>query len=275
MPEGPEVEVLRREIEPELVGLQVVKIDRSNKALRFDVSYDEMNQLSQKTIKAVTRVGKVLIWRFNTAEELHFMLGMTGRFDWRYSDTAAEKHEHICFTLKKAQSVVHEQLVFVDPRRFGGWRYFARPTRPSVGVDGFGEQRCDLGWIDRLVASSRALKELLLDQTLVAGIGNIYASEICFQLGIHPALPGHQVPNSMLERLIPMIDAVLFDAASRGGSTLKDYRTPRGRIGRFPELAGVYGRAGSPCPRCQQSEIKRIFIGQRASFFCPQCQVMP
>jgi formamidopyrimidine-DNA glycosylase len=289
MPELPEVETVRRGLEPILVGKAFTRVEQRRPDLRFPLPKRFGERLLGRRIEALDRRAKYLLARLDDGEVLVMHLGMTGRFSidqngavgkFAHEQTQAPKHEHIVFHLGDGTSVR-----YTDARRFGYMDLI-----PTKGLDshalfkGLGVEPLSgaftADWLaTRLKGKATSIKSALIDQRLIAGLGNIYACEALFRAGISPMrLAGSLVtksgkPTKKTEALVAAVKAVLEDAIKAGGSSLRDYRRADGRIGRFQHRFKVYGREGKPCSRkgCGGT-VRRIVQGGRSTFYCPTCQ---
>jgi formamidopyrimidine-DNA glycosylase len=281
MPELPEVETVRRGLEPILVGNAFARVEQRRPDLRFPLPKRFAQRLSGRKVKALDRRAKYLLARLDDGEVLVMHLGMTGRFAINGAvKTPPPKHEHIVFHLGNGTSVR-----YTDARRFGYMDLI-----PTKGLDshalfkGLGVEPLSgaftADWLaTRLKGKATSIKSALIDQRLIAGLGNIYACEALFRAGISPMrLAGSLVtksgkPTKMTGALVAAVKAVLEDAIKAGGSSLRDYRRADGRIGRFQHRFKVYGREGKPCSRkgCGGT-VRRIVQGGRSTFYCPTCQ---
>ncbi|MCA9285778.1 MAG: bifunctional DNA-formamidopyrimidine glycosylase/DNA-(apurinic or apyrimidinic site) lyase [Phycisphaerales bacterium] len=295
MPELPEIEHLRRSLEQPLAGATIVRVD----VLRADVvrtgparpggaprrgraaATALANQLGGARILDLDRRGKHLAI-VTDAGVLDVHLGMSGQLfvvpgDSRASTGPASRHVHVRFRLRTRSG--DHTLVFRDPRRFGGlWIVRDRAELNALcwsrlGPDALATTPGVLGEALSLVLSRRrrAVKAILLDQSLVAGIGNIYADEALFRAGVHPASPGGGLRSDDVQRLATEIHAVLGEAVRAGGSSIRDYRDGAGRPGSFARQHAVYGRKGLPCLRCG-AQLSGLSIGGRTTVHCPGCQ---
>lgn len=198
-------------------------------------------------------------------------LGMSGQVLIHAPDAQPPRHTHVTLDLSDG-----EQLRFVDPRRFGFVHWLdpgeeaTDPSLQRLGPEPFGDAFVD-AFPDRVRQRKVAIKSLLLDQTLVAGIGNIYACEALWRAGIRPTRPGHRIARKRLINLAHAVEAVLREAIEQGGTTLRDYRVPDGTPGYFAQRLDAYGREGEPCPRCD-TPIQRTVMGGRSTFWCPAHQ---
>ncbi|MBO0699707.1 MAG: bifunctional DNA-formamidopyrimidine glycosylase/DNA-(apurinic or apyrimidinic site) lyase [Zavarzinella sp.] len=270
MPELPEVETVARDLRPLLVGRSLAGLRRSRKALRqkWDKAWEK--RLLGRRVEAVHRRGKWLLLELDGGAVLMVHLGMTGRFTVVAPEAPAEPHTHLVFRLDNA----HE-LRFRDARRFGSVTYF--PDRPAweaflggrLGPEPWALEPGE--WRGALQRTRRAVKAVLLDQTVVAGVGNIYADEACFEARIDSRRPGNALRPAEADRLLHAVRAVLDRAIEARGSSIRDYVGGSGQPGGYQDRFAVYGRAGEPCPRCGRP-IRSVRMGGRSTHYCPRCQ---
>jgi len=283
MPELPEVESVRRGLVAARVRAPVDEVWRSPQALRIGEHWqrerENLECLRGATPGAVRRRGKYLLWHMHGASEdelvLLIHLGMSGRCGIASADRATVAHTHLILSFGDGR-----QLRFVDPRRFGGLRagpaeaVYAEPPIASLGPEPLTREFSGETLERALGRSERALRDALLDQRALAGIGNIYALEACFDAGLHPLLPARRLAPSAWQRLADAIQAALRRGIANGGTTLKDFRNVTGKVGRNQDDLRVYGRADQPCPVC--ATALRGFVHQgRSGVFCPACQARP
>ena len=271
MPELPEVETVVRDLRPLLVERSFVKIEVGRKALRRKWSRRWDSQLLGQRVQAIQRRGKWIVIGLQGEAYLLVHLGMTGQFTVGAADRPREAHTHMVFTLDDA----HE-LRFRDVRRFGSITYYAgREKLDAHFVDnGLGPEPFDLAadyWRQSLQATKRSLKAILLDQTVVAGVGNIYADESLFAAKLHPTLTGQDLTPKQAEKLRLAIVAVLHRAIEQRGSSIRDYIGGSGLKGRFQDEFCVYGRTGEACLRCK-IPIEKITLAGRSTHYCGCCQ---
>lgn len=270
MPELPEVETTRRGIIAQTEGSQVKQIQIRHHQLRWPVPKELEQHLPNQVILSVTRRAKYLLLATQKGT-LIIHLGMSGNLRLLPAQTPAQKHDHIDLIF------THGWLLrYHDPRRFGAWLWtdqpiehhpLIKPLAPEPLSDAF-----NLDWLAPKLKNRRSpIKTLIMNNHLVVGVGNIYANEALFLAGIHPKTLGNQLTEKQLAQLIQQIKQVLSRAIEQGGTTLKDFLTPDGKPGYFEQALAVYGREGAPCLVCQ-TPIEKIVIGQRATFFCPNCQ---
>lgn len=276
MPELPEVETVRRSLQkllPEPVKIERVLVFQP--ALREKVNAKEVVRLQGESLQEFHRRAKYLLWETEKYMIISH-LGMTG--SWRVLSEAPRKHDHLIVQLSSGQS-----LVYNDPRRFGLFRVIEKgnwqeaPYFRDLGPEPLGQQK-NKGTqfnADYLYCCSRgrrmAVKSFLMDQKVVVGIGNIYASEALFRAGVKPQRYAGRISKEDYRRIVEESRRVLNAALKMGGSTIRDYRHVEGSRGEFVQKLLVYDRAGKPCRRCQRP-IRQLLIGGRSSFWCAQCQ---
>ncbi len=275
MPELPEVETVRRVLEPRLVGARLTKLWTSGKPLRLARALDTRALRAAsvgRRVVAVRRLGKYLLVDTDGAHSIVVHLGMTGRLLVVGEDVPRASHTHVVWSLDGAR-----ELRFVDPRRFGlvrairAGREAEIPELATLGVDPLGPALTPAHFGDLARATRRAVKAFLLDQSRVAGIGNIYACEALFEAGVHPLTPANRLTRSRVEALRLGIVTVLERGLRNRGTTLRDYRDADGVEGSNQQSLAVYGRAGKPCPRCGK-RVRRLPNEARGTWFCPGCQ---
>lgn len=269
MPELPEVETTRRGIAPFLEGQIINRIKIHNGSLRWPVP-DAIAALSGNAILKVRRRGKYLLISNSEGTAL-IHLGMSGSLRLCKTDEIRRKHDHAEFFMDDGLI-----LRFHDPRRFGCILWTTKnvenhPLLASLGPEPLLEKFTS----DYLHKATRkrkvAIKNLIMNSHVVVGVGNIYASESLFLAGIRPGRAAHRVTATECEKLVEAIKQVLEKAIREGGTTLRDFVNSEGNPGYFAQSLHVYGRKDELCPACGSS-IKMKTIGQRASFYCPDCQ---
>ncbi len=270
MPELPEVETTRRGVEPHVVGRQVISVHIHDRRLRWPVPDALITDLPGRHIEAVERRAKYLLFRAGD-HSLMIHLGMSGRLRVLPSVHPRQAHDHFDVVFDNGQ-----MMRFHDPRRFGCVLWLAGDPLQHVLLKSLGPEPFAPDFSgDQLYALARgrttAVKNFLMDSHVVVGVGNIYASEALFRAGIHPARAAGRITLPRYVRLVEAVRAVLDEAISQGGTTLRDYVGADGGTGYFQQQLNVYGRDGLPCPQCQHP-IKQRVIGQRSSFFCRYCQ---
>ncbi len=269
MPELPEVEVTRRSFAGRIVGAQILAT-RVGKPLRWALGC-EPQALAGQLVGEVTRRGKYL-WLPLQRGGLLMHLGMSGSLAFSAAPNEPGPHDHFdlvttCGTLR-----------LTDPRRFGAvvWSEGlhhdpAAKLLASLGLEPFDPAFTGAHLHAALHGRRVAIKQVLLAGDVVVGAGNIYACEALFAAGIDPRTRSGKLSKARCERLAEAVRRILLRALELGGSTLRDFRDTHGMAGAFQLQAGVYGRAGQPCPRCAAA-VRRVVQGQRATFFCPVCQ---
>jgi len=271
MPELPEVETVCRDLRARLLGSCVSRVDVRLPGFVQTAGPAAGSILEERTVSSVSRRGKCALVGFDGEVHLVFHLGMSGRLTVEPGDTPTANHTHLILGFRESPF----QLRFQDPRRFG----FVRLHHGAdAGTDPFvarlGPEPLDLGRAQfrRLMAGKkRMLKPLLLDQSFVAGLGNIYVDESLYLAGLHPRRNSATLLGKDSERLLRSMKQVLRSAIRSGGTTLRDYRRPSGDTGTFQRRLRVYGREGKPCQRCRTPIEKEWFHG-RGTHFCPRCQ---
>ncbi|MEO7634471.1 MAG: bifunctional DNA-formamidopyrimidine glycosylase/DNA-(apurinic or apyrimidinic site) lyase [Sphingomicrobium sp.] len=267
MPELPEVETTVRGLAAVLDGRRIVAVEARRPALRRALPKDLGQRLTGARVTALRRRAKYGLIDTDRGDTLIFHLGMSGR--WRIDPGEVEKHDHFVISTDDGH-----RIALNDPRRFGSLdleRTDALDAWPPIAA--LGPEPFDLtapGLKRRLSGRNAAIKLLLLDQGIVAGLGNIYVCEALFRARIHPRRAGGSVSLDRLKRLVPAIHAVLEEAIAAGGSSLRDFASPDGELGYFSKQFSVYGREGEPCA-CG-GLVKRIVQGGRSTFYCPRCQ---
>jgi formamidopyrimidine-DNA glycosylase len=269
MPELPEVETTRRGLERLIVGRTIANLEIREHRLRWPVGNRVAAELEGRRIGAVERRGKYLLVNMEHGALL-IHLGMSGSLRYLASPDPPRRHDHADLCLVGGGCVR-----FNDPRRFGSLHFAADPARhrllKNLGPEPLGESFT----ADYLWASCRgrrvAIKQHLMNGRVVVGAGNIYATEALFRAGIHPRRAAGRISCARLAILVARLREVLTDAVERGGTTLRDYVGTDGRPGYFKLELDVYDREQMPCKTCG-TPIRRIVLGQRATFFCPRCQ---
>jgi len=271
MPELPEVETVVRDLRPRLVGRTIAGLTVSRKPLRTKWSRRWNDELVGRRVRAVDRRGKWIILDLDDPWLL-VHLGMTGQFVVTPAQSPRENHTHLVFTLDDADN----ELRFRDIRRFGCATLF--PTRADLDqffvTSRLGPEPFDVDrvyWRRAFEKTSRNLKAILLDQRVVAGVGNIYADEASFEARLHPTLLGSELTGRPIERLRQAVATVLTRAIERRGSSIRNYVGGSGLKGEYQDEFRVYGRTGEPCRRCK-TPVERIQLAGRSTHYCPRCQ---
>ncbi|HEX5846186.1 MAG TPA: bifunctional DNA-formamidopyrimidine glycosylase/DNA-(apurinic or apyrimidinic site) lyase [Rhodoplanes sp.] len=292
MPELPEVETVRRGLAPAMEGARFVKVEARRPDLRRLLPNDFAGRLEGKTVTALKRRAKYLLAELSSGEVLMMHLGMSGSFRvssedgeatpgaFRYPRSEARAHDHVVFHMASGA-----RITFNDPRRFGlmllvpGNELAEHPLMKEVGPEPL-DPAFDAGALARACAGkATSLKAALSDQTVVAGLGNIYVCEALHRALLSPKRVAGTIatkagaPSARAVALVAAIKAVLEDAIAAGGSSLRNYQQTDGALGDFQHRFRVYDRAGGTCvtPGCG-GVVKRIVQGGRSTFFCPKCQ---
>jgi formamidopyrimidine-DNA glycosylase len=271
VPELPEVETLRRQLQSALPGRVLVDAwfsPDAPKLLRGLTSEEFLLTVRGRTIGEVRRSGKWLIILFKEGLALVMHLRMTGRVLLRRPDAPEDPYLRARLALAGG-----DEIRWCDVRKFGTWDLVIDPAivTGAMGHEPLGES-FGAGKLVAAAAGRRApIKSFLIDQRRIAGLGNIYADEALWDAGIHPLRAAGTITHTEAEGLCAAIVHVLLDSLESGGSSMRDYLDTAGRAGRFQERWQVYKREGSPCPRCSAS-IVRITVGGRGTRYCPQCQ---
>jgi formamidopyrimidine-DNA glycosylase len=278
MPELPEVETVRRTLAP-AVGAKIVAVWDSGKGLhmRRKPPRKQLQQLVGSTLTTMRRHGKYLLLDTDSPYTLLIHLGMTGRVLISAATTPRPKHTHLVLQLGGVAKVDRE-LRFVDARRFGQIDVVERAhEREHPGLAILGPDPLVHG-IDVAAFTAAAkkkkttLKAFVLDQSVLAGVGNIYASEALWKAKLRPTTRAYKLTPKAASRLARAIDEVLHHALDKGGTTLSDFVNAEGNEGDNADYLWVYGRAGEKCSRCKKSVIRRAVHQGRATYFCPTCQ---
>lgn len=273
MPELPEVETTRRGIDAVATGYTLRKMIVHESRMRWPIPADLPNLVADQVVRACRRRGKYLLIEFDSGTQL-IHLGMSGSLRSVLNGELLRKHDHVEWQFD------HVTLRLHDPRRFGSvlWHPSAsgpvenHPLLSKLGIEPF-DPMFNANWLKKGLAGRKvSIKQALLAGDVVVGAGNIYASESLFRARIHPKTQAARVSLARCERLAESLKQTLTDALESGGSTLRDYVNATGEAGAYFTLhAAVYEKEGEPCKVCA-TPIKRIVQGQRATYFCPNCQ---
>ncbi|MBE0452858.1 MAG: bifunctional DNA-formamidopyrimidine glycosylase/DNA-(apurinic or apyrimidinic site) lyase [Roseovarius sp.] len=282
MPELPEVETVRRGLAPVMEGQVIARAAINRPDLRWPFPQDMAARLTGARVLALRRRSKYLLADLDRAETLLIHLGMSGRMlvsgapvgRFVHDHPAPEKHDHVVFDMASGA-----RITFNDPRRFGAMDLMAtataetHPLLAKLGPEPLGNGFHEAHLATALDGRRTPIKAALLDQRIVAGLGNIYVCEALFRAGISPRRGAGTLGPTRIARLTSAIRDVLADAIAAGGSSLRDYRQADGELGYFQHAFDVYGREGAPCrkPGCG-GQIARLVQSARSSFYCPRCQ---
>src|SRR5882672_4375451 len=292
MPELPEVETVRRGLQPVMEGTKIVRAEARRKDLRFPFQKDFVSRLEGQTVTGLGRRAKYLMADLGSGDVLLMHLGMSGSFrvvkdeeaevpgKFHHPRTEDRAHDHVVFQMSSGASVV-----FNDPRRFGYMKIIARdaldeePLLRGLGPEPLGNE-FDAALLARACAGKKtSLKAALLDQRVVAGLGNIYVCEALYRAGLSPRRLAMTLttrngePTDHARRLVDAIHVVLNQAIEAGGSSLRDHRQTSGELGYFQHSFKVYDREGEPCgAKGSGGVVRRFTQNGRSTFWCPKCQ---
>lgn len=272
MPELPEIETICRGLRGLLTGLKIVRVKVLESRLRNPISSDFCSKLQHKTILGVWRKGKYILIPLEGGRVWLTHLGMSGKLIFVRAQQLRLRHDHIIISLNNG----HE-LRYNDPRRFGLCAVVAESDLERLsqlerlGIDPL-DHRLDARYLYAMTRSSkRRIRDFLIDQTIMAGLGNIYANEILFHAGIRPARRAWRLSRQQIEQIAKTTPEVLHDAIRWRGTSFSDYRDGQDRKGGFQNHLQVYDKEGESCRVCR-SKIRRVTLGNRSAFFCPKCQ---
>jgi formamidopyrimidine-DNA glycosylase len=282
MPELPEVETVRRGLAPVMEGAVIAQADVNRPDLRWPFPPDMAARLTGQQVQALRRRSKYILADLASGETLLIHLGMSGRMlvsgdplgVFVHDHPAPEKHDHVVFHMDNGA-----RITFNDPRRFGAMDLLDTTTAEthkllaSIGPEPLGNDFHEAHLIAALKGRNTPIKAALLDQRILAGMGNIYVCEALYRAGIHPARKAGRISQERVASLVPIIRAVLSEAIEAGGSSLRDFRQADGELGYFQHRFDVYGREGEICRTdgCGRT-VKRLVQSGRSSFYCGQCQ---
>jgi formamidopyrimidine-DNA glycosylase len=282
MPELPEVETVRRGLAPVMEGAVISRAEVRRPDLRWPFPPDMAARLTGRRVTGLRRRSKYLLVDLDRDETLLIHLGMSGRMlvsgdplgRFVHDHPAPEKHDHVVLHMGNGA-----RITFNDPRRFGAMdlletlRLDAHRLLASLGPEPLGNGFHEAHLIAAFRGRNTPVKSALLDQRIVAGLGNIYVCETLFRGGISPRRKAGRIAASRVATLVPIVRQVLQDAIEAGGSSLRDFRQADGELGYFQHRFDVYGREGAPCrtPGCADL-VRRMVQSGRSSFYCPTCQ---
>ena len=282
MPELPEVETVRRGLLPVMEGVTILRAEVNRPDLRWPFPPQMAARLTGATVLALRRRSKYILADLSTEETLLIHLGMSGRMlisgavlgAFHHDHPAPQKHDHVVLTMGNGARVT-----FNDARRFGAMDLMSsatsdtHPLLAAIGPEPLGNAFDEKYLVATLRGRNTPIKSALLDQHVVAGLGNIYVCEALFRAGISPKKKAGDLSARRVAGLVPIIRDVLNEAIEAGGSSLRDFRQADGELGYFQHRFQVYGRENEPCskPGCS-SQIARIVQAGRSSFYCPTCQ---
>lgn len=282
MPELPEVETVRRGLAPVMEGAVIAHAQVNRPDLRWPFPDRMADRLTGQRVLRLRRRSKYILADLSSGETLLIHLGMSGRMlvsgdplgQFVHDHPAPAKHDHVVLDMDNGA-----RITFNDPRRFGAMDLLETATAEShkllasIGPEPLGNDFSEPYLIEAFKGRMTPVKSALLDQHIVAGLGNIYVCEALFRAGIHPKRKAGQIAAPRVGALVPIIRQVLSEAIEAGGSSLRDFRQADGELGYFQHTFRVYGQEGQACttPGCP-SVIQRIVQSGRSSFYCPTCQ---
>ena len=282
MPELPEVETVMRGIEPAMTGYRIDQLILNRPDLRWPFPGGMAERVSGAKVLRLRRRSKYILADLDRNETLLIHLGMSGRIlvsgdplgNFVHDHPPIEKHDHVIFSMENGA-----RITFNDPRRFGAMDLLdtnlgdAHPLLRNIGPEPFGNEFHEDYLVNILKKKNSPIKSALLDQRIVAGLGNIYVCEVLFRAGISPKKLASKISAKRTAPMVAIIRDVLGEAIQAGGSTLKDFRHSDGELGYFQHTFKVYGREGETCSNTDcEAKIKRIVQSGRSSFYCPKCQ---
>lgn len=287
MPELPEVEVVKRSLEKKIKNLVFKKVTIRDGNLRYKLYKKEISKIVGTKVNKVTRRSKFLIFHLNNYSLLLFHLGMTGKFF--FIDTKKKKfktsfyyninqynnkHDRIIFLLNKKQ-----KLIYNDVRKFGFVKIVnINDFKNNIHIKNLGpeplEQNYNFEYFKKyILMKKRNIKNIMMDQKFISGLGNIYVNEILFYSSIKPTRIANNLKNFEIRKIVKFTKKILIDAIRLGGSSIKDFSSENGKKGKFQQHFKVYGKKEEICSNADcKSLIKKIVISNRATFYCPRCQ---
>lgn len=271
MPELPEVETIRKDLKKKIIGKKIIDIKVVQKKSIKNSADKFIKALRNNYVVNIMRKGKLLVLELNNENYILIHLRMTGQLVYKLDLSLAQNHTRaiLCFEDKS-------ELYFNDLRRFGYLQIADRKEKDKIinktGVDAI-SKNFNLGVLKKLFRNKkRTLKSVLLDQKIIAGIGNIYADEICFDARLNPSRKVNGLNDKEFKRLYNSIRNILRLAIKHRGTTFSDYIDTSGRKGNFAKFLKVYGREKENCKNCKEKSIKRIKLAGRTTRYCEQCQ---
>ena len=288
MPELPEVEVVKRTLEKKILNLIIEKVNINDGNLRYKVNKEEISKLKGKRFKKIKRRSKFLIFEFNKNFVMLVHLGMTGKFFfvdkkekkfktsfyYNLNKLTDQKHNRVVFYLQNK-----EKLIYNDVRKFGFIKLYDSDKLKKIShLKYLGPEPLEEKWNSKyfkkyILNRKRSVKNILMDQKFISGLGNIYVNEILFQSKVRPERKVSKLNDDEINKIVNYSKKILRRSIKLGGSTIKDFSSDNGKKGIFQQHFKVYGRNGEKCSNtdCNNSIIRTV-ISNRASFFCKSCQ---
>ena len=276
MPELPEVETSKKYLKQFLLNAKILNIQSNVLKLRWKINPDIKKIFNNTIILKIDRIGKYILINTSNKKTLIFHLGMSGYLSIKEPNFKKIKHDHIIINYE-AINGKKKSLIFNDQRRFGHIDFHSTSSLKkhflikNLGIDGLSKS-LKYDFINKIFSKKTTIiKSVLIDQKIICGIGNIYASEILFYSKIHPLINVNLLSKDKINFLLLNINIVLSNAVLSGGTTIKDYKQPNGKVGYFKQKLKVYGREKLKCYDCS-SIIFKLNISKRATYICPGCQ---
>ena len=286
MPELPEVEVVKKSLETKLINLTINRVNISNNKLRYKIDRKQFNKLKSQKITSIQRRSKYLLINLNKNFTILAHLGMTGKFfiidnnkkyktSFYYSLKKEDiKHDHLTFFFNKKI-----KLIYNDVRKFGFIKIFSSKNvfkcshLASLGPEPL-SSNFNLSYFNKYIFNKKTkIKDLIMDQKFVAGLGNIYCNEVLYLCKINPARTIEKIKQKEVKKIIKFIKIILKKAIQLGGSSIKNFSSTEGQDGNFQQKFNVYGMEKTSCRRLKcLGTIKKVYTSNRSSFFCPKCQ---
>ncbi|RFP86533.1 bifunctional DNA-formamidopyrimidine glycosylase/DNA-(apurinic or apyrimidinic site) lyase [Rhodobacteraceae bacterium 63075] len=282
MPELPEVETVMRGLAPSMEGVRFAEVSVNRPDLRWPFPDNMAGRLTGARVERLRRRSKYILADLDSGESLLIHLGMSGRMtvsgdplgQFVHSHPQVEKHDHVIFRMENGA-----RIAFNDPRRFGAMDLLAtnkagdHPLLARLGPEPLGNEFDEVYLAGKLEGRRTPMKAALLDQRIIAGLGNIYVCEVLHRTGISPKREAGRVSRARLATVVPAVRDVLNEAIGSGGSSLRDFKQASGELGYFQHRFRVYDREGRPCSMEEcDGTIRRIVQSGRSTFYCPRCQ---
>ena len=276
MPELPEVETSKRYLNQYLLNAKIINVQTNIPKLRWKINPDIKKIFNNTIILKIDRIGKYILINTSNKNTLILHLGMSGYLSINEPNFKKIKHDHVIINFETVNSE-KKSLIFNDQRRFGHIDFHSTFSLKkhflikNLGIDGLSKS-LKYEFFNKIFSKKKTIiKSVLIDQKIICGIGNIYASEILFYSKIHPLINVNHLSKDEINSLLLNINIVLSKAVLSGGTTIKDYKQPNGKVGYFKQKLKVYGREKLKCYDCS-SIIFKLNISKRATYICPGCQ---